>query len=235
MDIKQNPPISDLQIAIEKMVRLVSEKGKRILLTIDDITKSDNLIAFANAFQDLISKNYPVFLIMTGLYENVYSLQTDKRCSFLLRAERITLEPLNKIGMKNQYQQTFQIDDAQALRMASETKGYSYAFQVLGYIMWDRECGIEDALPVFDERMADYCYESIWNGCSAKEREIISVIARQGKTKTGELIRSICGASNSFAVQRDRLIKKGILDGSEHGYLSLALPRFDVYVNAVYG
>ena len=233
VDFKKNQPISDIQIAVEKMVSILADKNKKILVTIDDITKNDNLIAFANAFQNMTGKNYPIFLLMTGLYENVYSIQTDKRCSFLLRAEKIALKPLNLIGMKNQYKQTFCIDEKQALEMAIATKGYSYAFQVIGYIMWEKECSLEEALPYFDERISEYCYQKIWEDCTNTERKILTELSVNGKMKVDEIIRAISGNKNSFGVIRDRMVKKGIVDGSERGYLALILPRFDVYVKFI--
>ncbi len=235
LNFKKVPPISDIQIAISKMVGIAAEKGKRILITIDDITKSDNIIAFASAYQDLISRKYPVFLIMTGLYENVYLLQNDKRCSFLMRAEKLILKPLNIIGMTNQYAQTFACSQEEARRMALFTRGYSYAFQVLGYIMWDKDCSLEEAIPMFDERMSEYCYDKIWTDLSPAEKKIVAIVAntKGGTVKARELIKQMDTKSNVYSVQRDRLIKKGIIDGSEYGTVSLTLPRFEEYVRAV--
>ncbi len=235
LKLKKVPPISDIQIAISKMVEIAAQKGKKILITIDDITKSDNIIAFASAYQDLISRNYPVFLIMTGLYENVYLLQNDKRCSFLMRAEKLMLKPLNITGMANQYIQTFACSQEEARRMALFTRGYSYAFQVLGYIMWDKECSLEEAIPSFDERMGEYCYDKIWGDLSGTEKKMVSFIAHseKGRLKAKELVRLLDTNSNSYSVHRDRLVKKGVLDGSEYGAVSLALPRFGEYVKTL--
>lgn len=230
LNIKKNPPISDIQIAIEKMVKIVNDKGIRILITIDDVAKNKDVISFACAFQDLISKRMQVFLLMTGLYENVYNLQRDKRCSFLLRAEKINVGPLSLVGMKNQYMQTFQCSEQEALKMATFTKGYSYAFQVLGYIMWDRDCSLEEAIPAFDEKMAGYCYEKIWDDLSEKEKEIITLLAQNGEMKAKDIIAKIGVTDKTYSVQRDRLIKKGVVDGSNFGIVRLALPRFDEFV-----
>ncbi len=233
LNIKKNPPISDIQIALEKMVRIVNDKGKRILITIDDITKNRDIISFASAFQDMLSKRMEVFLLMTGLYENIYSLQRDKRCTFLLRAEKIVLKPLNMIGMKNQYMQTFQCSDDEALSMAAFTKGYSYAFQVLGYIMWDKDCSLEEAIPAFDEKMSGYCYEKVWEDLSEKEKEIICLLSHYGEMKAKEIIDKTGSSSKAYSVHRDRLVKKGVVDGREHGTLRLLLPRFDIFVKSV--
>ncbi len=230
LNIKTNPPISDIQIAIEKMVKIVNDKGMRILVTIDDVTKSKDVISFACAFQDLVGRRMQLYLLMTGLYENIYNLQRDKRCSFLMRAEKVNIGPLSLIGMKNQYMQTFRCSEKEAFKMAAFTKGYSYAFQALGYIMWDKDCSLEEAIPAFDEKMAGYCYEKVWDDLSEKEKEIISLLAENGEMKTRDIIAKIGSTDRTFSVQRDRLVKKGVIDGSNHGILRLALPRFEEFV-----
>ena len=137
------------------------------------------------------------------------------------------------MGMKNQYKQTFKCSDKNALQMATFTKGYSYAFQALGYIIWEKECSLDDAIPQFDERMAEYCYEKIWEDLSETEKKVVSYISQNEKCKTKDIAENVLESANSFSVIRDRLIKKGIIDGSEYGYVSLALPRFDKYVETI--
>ncbi len=180
----------------------------RILVTIDDVTKSKDVISFACAFQDLVGRRMQLYLLMTGLYENIYNLQRDKRCSFLMRAEKVNIGPLSLIGMKNQYMQTFRCSEKEAFKMAAFTKGYSYAFQALGYIMWDKDCSLEEAIPAFDEKMAGYCYEKVWDDLSEKEKEIISLLAENGEMKTRDIIAKIGSTDRTFSVQRDRLEKK---------------------------
>ena len=230
VDVKAKQPINDVQVALEKMISMANENGKKILVVIDDITKSNNIITFATAYQDFISRKLPVYLIMTGLYENIYLIQRDKRCSFLMRAEHIQLKPLNKIGMKNQYIQTFKCKEKEALQMAEFTKGYSYAFQALGYIMWEDECKLEEAIPKFDERISEYCYEKIWEDLSDTEKRVVIFLSENGKQKTKEIIENSMSSVKSFSSIRDRLIKKGVIDGSEYGYISLSLPRFSEFV-----
>lgn len=233
IDIKKKTPISDIQTAIERMVKIASDREKRILIVIDDIVRSDDIVAFSTAYQDLLSKGYPVFMIMTGLFENIYSLQRDKRCSFLMRAEKIIPKPLSVLGMKAQYRMTFGCEEKEALAMAVLTKGYSFAFQVLGYIMWEKECTLEEALPEFDQRMAEYCYEKIWDDLSPSEKRVVCFLAEKEEAKTKDIINAIECAPNSFSVIRDRMIKKGIVTASEHGSIALALPRFSNFVRIV--
>ena len=113
-----------------------TESGKKILITIDEVTKNDNIRVFSAAFQILLRKEYPVYLLMTGLYENIYNLQNEKSLTFLYRAPKVVLEPLNYTAMIAKYKQVFSCEQEKAEEMAKLTKGYSYAFQLLGYLMW---------------------------------------------------------------------------------------------------
>lgn len=74
---------------------------------------------------------------MTGLYENIYNLQNDKVLTFLYRAPKLILEPLNYTAIRKQYMDIFSLDIDAAGELASLTKGYPFAFQVLGYLYWE--------------------------------------------------------------------------------------------------
>ena len=96
---------------IETLLDRLNKKGKKVLITIDEAVANENMRIFASQFQIFIRKNYPVFLIMTGLYENIYEIQNDPVLTFLLRAPKIILGPLGINQIKNEYQNIFQIDD----------------------------------------------------------------------------------------------------------------------------
>ena len=52
--------------------------------------------------------------------------------------------------------------------------------------------------------------------------------SESGKAKD---IKSLTGISdNEYSVYRDRLVKRGILDGSTHGSVKFTLPMFEEYV-----
>ena len=99
----------DVEIKIKKMLSVLKELGKRLLVAIDEVTNSSDLRAFASAYQIFLYEGYPFFLIMTGLYDNVRSLQNEKSLTFLYRAPKIYLEPLNINAIANSYRETFNI------------------------------------------------------------------------------------------------------------------------------
>lgn len=100
---------------------------------------------------------------MTGLYENIYDLQNDRSLTFLYRAPKLLLEPLNYSSVRNHYQKIFDIDTKTAGKMTGLTKGYPFAFQVLGYLyLENRNCkNIEDILPEYDQYLEEYVYSKI--------------------------------------------------------------------------
>lgn len=88
-----------LQTSLEKLTR----KGKNVLINIDEVHLTPLLKKFANCYQIMIRKNLKVSLLMAGLPENVSEIQNDDVLTFLLRANRIVLNPLNLETIKLSY------------------------------------------------------------------------------------------------------------------------------------
>ena len=65
---------------------------------------------------------------------------------------------------------------------------------------------------------------------SDKEVEVLTSIAINNLVEVKKIKDALNIKPNEFSVYRDRLLKKGILDGSRRGILSFALPFFDEYV-----
>ncbi len=85
------------------MLEQIQQDGKRLLITIDEAANSENIRIFASSFQIFLRRDYPIYLLMTGLYENLYDLQNDKSLTFLYRAPKLMLEPLNYTAVRKHY------------------------------------------------------------------------------------------------------------------------------------
>lgn len=231
VSVENAAPITDTEVAVNRMLEYITKAGKRVLITVDEVTNNANLKVFAAAFQIYLRRNFQVYLIMTGLYENLYNLQNEKSLTFLYRAPKVILEPLNYTAIVSHYKKVFEIDNEQAEYMAKLTKGYSFAFQVLGYIYWNnRERKIEDILPEYDQYLDEYVYDKIWSEMSEMDRKVVSAMAISGETNVSKLRESVGMTTSQFSVYRDRLKRKGIINTAQYGYISLLLPRFEEYV-----
>ena len=234
VSLENATPITDIENAIELMLAELQKRGKRLLITIDEITNSDYVRVFVSAFQIFIRQDYPIFLLMTGLYENIYNLQNDNSLTFLYRAPKMILEPLNHTAVRKQYMNIFKLDIEAAGAMAGLTKGYPFAFQVLGYLYWENreEKTIEEILPEYDQYLEEYVYSKIWSEVSSKDQEVLVAMSRSGETKVKNIREEIGMTSEQFSVYRDRLKRKGILDTRTYGEVSFTLPRFAEFILA---
>ena len=130
VSIENSNKISDVENAIIQLLKIIKKLKKKVLITIDDVSNNEAMRAFCSAFTIFISEGYPIYLLMTGIYENIFELQNEKTLTFLFRAPRIEMTSLNIGAIADSYKSVFGIDDKKALEMAHKTKGYSYAFQV---------------------------------------------------------------------------------------------------------
>ena len=236
VSIEDSVPVTDIESALELMLDELKKANIRLLITVDEVTNSTYIKVFASAFQIFLRRDYPVFLLMTGLYENLYDLQNDKALTFLYRAPKMMMEPLNITAVKKQYMDIFSLDAEQAERMALLTKGYPFACQVLGYLYWEQRDrrSIEDILPEYDQYLEEYVYSKIWSEMSELDKKIVYEMAVSGETKIKNIRERLEMKSELFSVYRDRLKRKGVVYSAQYGYLTLALPRFDEFVKAYY-
>ncbi len=224
--------IVDEESALERMMAQIKKDGKKLLIAIDEAVNNKHIEVFAGTFQMLIRQDAPIYLIMTGLYENIYDIQNNKMLTFLYRAPKIVLEPLNLTAVTKQYQEVFNISREKAESMAILTKGYPFAFQVLGYLYWDnKDKSLEQILPEYDRYMDEFVYSKIWSEMSELDKKVARAIAESDDDKVQTVRESVGMTSLQFNVYRDRLKRKGIVDTRTFGRISLVLPRFAEYIN----
>ena len=228
----EKEPIYDIETAFEEILKHLSKNKKKLLIAIDEIVNNEFVRVFAATFQLLIRQKLPVFLLATGLYDNIYNLQNEKTLTFLYRAPKITLEPLSINSISRSYEQVLKISTDDADRMAKLTRGYAFAYQVLGFLFWDKNIkkrlskSIDDILPEYDEYLESYVYEKIWSELSPKEREIVLTLSGDEEIKVADIREQLDMTSGQMSVYRDRLKKRGIINATSYGYMSLKLPRF---------
>ena len=228
--IEGTVPITDAETAIIKILEKIKKSGRRLLVTIDEMTNSESMKVFAGAFQIFVRQELPVFLLGTGLYENIEELQNEKSLTFLYRAPKIQLRPLNNGAIINKYKTIFHISQESASQMAELTKGYPFAFQVLGYLTWNHDGDYHAVLDEYEQYLSEFVYDKIWSELSAKDRMVAKAIADEKSGKIKDIRERLGMETNEFNPYRKRLIKKGIVSGEMRGYVYFTLPLFAEYV-----
>ena len=226
IEINGEPPITNIETAIVRMLESLKKHKKRVLVAVDEVTNNENIRVFAAAFQILIRQELPIFLIMTGLYENIYELQNEKSLTFLYRAPKISMQPLNTTAMASRYAEVFSIEEETAYEMAVMTKGYPFAFQVLGYLTWRADGNYRSVINEYRQYLEEYVYEKIWMEMSSLDQRLAYGIACSEQGTSVEIREKANINSSTYSVYRDRLVRKGIIQGVKHGVVEFALPMF---------
>lgn len=221
----------DISVEIESMLQQVKEKGKKILVGIDEVSKTAEMIKFASEYGRWLRANYPVYLVCTGLYENIQEVSNVKNLTFFRRATTIKTEPLNLARMSEMYKYRLNINHDEAREMAKCTKGYAYAFQKLGalYLKKRSDESLEHLIPELKAELFAYSYEKIWEEMTETDRFLVSLLTSKDEYKREEVLKLMGERSGNYSMYRDRLLKRGVLEGRQ-AYISLALPFFADYV-----
>lgn len=234
--LKGEQPITTAFVLLSKMCEILKKKKKRILITIDEVDNSKEMKTFIEAYQTLIREQNDVVLLMTGLYENVSKLQDNPSLTFLYRAPKITLGALSLTKITANYETILAISHDEALECAKTTKGYAYAYQVLGFLLFNQEKRKIDKmlLASFDDILSEHVYQKIYSSLSDKEQIIIKSFNCNEPVKMSTLVERTNMNIKTISVYRDRLIKIGLVKSPKYGYLEFTLPRFNEFLNNQY-
>lgn len=231
LEVSGAAPIADMETALEKMLDSLKGHGKKLLICIDEVMPSDYLRTFCSSFQIFVREKLPVFLLLTGLYENIEALQNTPNLTFLYRATRINMMPLNQFTITDNYQKIFDLSPEDAAAMAKWTMGYSFAFQVLGYYTWQYDGDYQKAIPDAFNYLSEYSYIKIWSGLSAKDQQLAEAVSKSRTNKNKEIREILAWTSDQYNPYRMRLIRKGILNGDKYGYVYFTLPEFGRFIS----
>lgn len=235
------------QTIFHQLLEKFTQKGIHILITIDEVKATPLLRKLVSCYQIMLRDGLKVSLLMAGLPENVSEIQNDDVLTFLLRANRITLNPLDAESIKNSYSHIFQkagyqIDGLTLLYMTKQTKGFAYAFQLLGYWVWKAaveqeskqisRATIEQVLDRYISDLFRNVYYKVYHEMTMKEREFVQAMVKSEKTKVrakeiGELMHK---APSYISVYRRKLIDDQIIISAGYGYVQFMLPFFDQFI-----
>ena len=230
IEIDGVPPITDTVVALDRMLATTTHSGKKVLIAMDEVSSTPEVRVFVQQFQIFMRRKYSIYTLMAGLYENISGLQNEKTLTFLYRAPKFAMEPLNLTLIAQRYQKIFAVDETEARRMAKVTEGYPYAFQLLGYLCYNRKSSYLDVMGEFDAYLEEFVYAKTWSELSMRDQLVLRGMCAAQDRKVGTIRKVVGMNSSEFSVYRDRLFKKGIISAPCYGQVDFALPRFREFV-----
>ncbi len=210
------------------MLRALKKKNKKLLITIDEATNSKSMRVFASSYQIFLREKLPIFLLTTGLPKDLDRLKNAEGMTFLERAPRTVLGPLKQSLIADNYMRILNLEQDKAIEVAKRTRGYSFAFQVIGYFMWQQK-DVDKAYEESKDYLYEFAYNKIWSELSRKDREVVLAVAEAPTDKVADIREMIGYSNNQFNPYRDRLIKAGVITSEREGHVEIALPFFEEY------
>lgn len=237
LDLSWEEKSGSIRLELDKLLGELNKHGLRLLISIDEAVNSAEMREFASYYQHAIREKYPIFVLMTGLFKNIRALQNNRSLTFLRRAAKIEIKPLSIPGIARKFEEALKMTSEDAVSTAKLTAGYSYAFQMLGHLIFDAKMDKVDdnILREYKYNLYDASYEKIWEELSDNERRVVEIIAGTDESISAMQIKEkLAMDSNNFSTYRDTLIKSGLVINTAYGKIDLALPFFREYVREYY-
>jgi hypothetical protein len=237
LNISRDTESPNIDVTIIKLMNQIKKSGKRILVTLDEVDNSAPIKDFVQVFNAMKRQNCPIFLLMTGLPDLILNLQKDDKLTFLLRSDKIEMTPLEKLDIFQAYKRVFKCSSSVATEMFRMTEGYSYAFQLLGYLLYERMQGkiperadLQRVKSAYQEQLFNNAYQKIFQDLSANDQQYLYAVC--GHHDLGEIAK-IMGKSNVYVAQyRRRALERHLIRPAAYGYVDFTLPYFEDYLMA---
>lgn len=225
--IQGDNPVKNIETLLEKMLAIIKKKNKKVLITIDEIASTDKMKVFLHTFKNLVIDGYPVYLLGTGINENIYNLQNEKTLTFIYRAKKIEVRSLNISSIARSYKNVLCLTEEVANKCAALTEGYASAYQILGSILFETKSKDinDDILFEYDRILEDINYEKLWEDLSLGDKKFLFGFTKQKNNKAVDIIATSKIKKESYSKYRERLLKRGVVVSDSYGYLSFTLPR----------
>ncbi len=229
---ENNPMYYSAEAELSGMIQKANDKGFKILVGIDDIAKTPEMVKFLSILGAmLLDDRKHIYFLCTGLSKNVEDFTEEPNLTFFKRSDPIETGPLNRYEIARMYQKLLEVEEKEAVRLAKFTCGYAYAYQVLGSLYFDKSKGdtLEDLLPEFDKIMFGDSYDLIWKSLTGAEQELVKHIVTSDTGKASE-IKAAMSHPQGYDSLRQRIRNKHLINTDERGYVRIDLPRFKEYV-----
>ena len=154
------------------------------------------------------------------------------------------------MDIKYRYKRVFtqanrKLSDDLATKMTLLTNGYAYAFQLLGYLVWESENSViteetlKSILDEYKEELYSNVYSKIYTELSSMDRKFIDAMIKfisekqdnRGRQIPIAYIEKELGKPHNYVVNyRHRLLEDQVIEAPQRGSVQFTLPFFKEFV-----
>ena len=147
---ERDPAYFSEEADMSEMVKKAYDNGYRILIGIDDISKTPDMVKFLSIIGAMLLEDRTrLYFICTGLSNNIEDFSSEPNLTFFKRSDSIEIGALDKYEIALMYQKLLGMDEAKSIELSKFTCGYAYAYQVLGSLYHSKgtDCALKEILP----------------------------------------------------------------------------------------
>ena len=222
----------------------LAEKGKGVLILIDEVRTSAAMREVAASYQELVGDRKNIAMGMAGLPHAVSELLNDSVLTFLNRANKVRIGTISPNIIRVYYERVFErigikMTDELLDRAASSTRGFPYLMQLIGYYLIQYAQGkqaVDDAIMSKAEKAAmgdleDNVFKPVLSPLSDNDKLFLEALAQCGETATtAELQEALRSDGPAIQPYRKRLIEAGVIEAPRRGELVFAVPYLADYL-----
>lgn len=246
-----NAKNSNTVMMIENLLNTLKKQDKHLLVTLDEVYATDSLKEFASQYQIWIGSDLPISLLFTGIPSQIDTLKNEKGMTFLWRTPQLVLNQIHYEAVQNKYQEVFgDVDSLVLNRMTQLVDHYAFAFQVVGYVIWNAVDGngslidmkiINKCITDIKQLLFHQSYIKIYQELTRQQQQFLQMLGQQSNSimKISDLVDQLQVGKNlqtrRSTVNRLRreLINNQILQSPARGQLEFALPFFKDFLLTV--
>lgn len=227
------------KIEIEKILKAFKKINIRVVFCIDEVSNTPAIQKLAEEFNEWSMHDYRVSVIMTGLLKEVAELSGSHNLTFLVRADRFHVKKLLPLSVAQTYMSVFDISSNQAEKLAKLSKGYAYAFQLIGDLMYenldqgvDFERALEETKLAFKDILFNQAYDVISHELTDIDFEFLYAMTQDNSI--GAIIKRMNKSKQYVNAYRAKLVKYDIIRPIVRGKLGFTLPLFKEFIQEKY-
>lgn len=241
---RANERPANWRLKMQKLISELEDAGSGLLILVDELDPSiDEAVQLASIYQLFVMENRRVALIMAGLPYNIERAKSDKRISFVRRAQQRKLGRVSDAEVGEAIRKTVKdggryIGD-EALEVAvSAAAGFPFMIQLVGYRMWERnpenrEISVDDARigsVLAQEELRSYVLESTYRDLSDGDVAFLKAMLPDDGQSLMKDVAARMGKSSSYAsTYRERLLRQGVIGEPDRNAVGFELPGFREY------
>ena len=220
--------------------------GGGVMITIDEIHASslEDLRQFAGIAQHMVREGRSFAFAGAGLPASISDVLNDSVLTYLRRADRHHLGPMNKLDAADAIsipieQRGRSIEPAALEAAVDASEGYPFFLQLVGHRMW-RYAGdsatitamhANRAIPEASTRLGDLVHAPAVQALSPTDRRYLQAMAGDDGVSTSADIAARLGMTPQNVGQyRARLIDEGMIEPAGHGLVRFTAPLLREYI-----